>query len=349
MKIRSAFAIFFALFILACKEIYNGATVSNFAGSGKMGKADGYLSEASFANPMGITADEKGNLYVADSHNNLIRKIDSSGRVTTVGGTGLEGSQDGKGNEASFFYPVSVFADKKGNVLVSDTHNNLIRKIDNAGNVITIAGSTPGGENKMNQSLALKLDNPAGICTDQQGNLFIADWGNNVIRKIAPDGSAKILAGTVGNRGAKDGFGAEASFYLPWGIVADSLGNIYVSDFRNNRIRKITPQGMVCTLAGSATRGSADGNINTASFFHPAGLAIDKKGNLYVADSGNNKIRKITPHGMVTTLAGNGLRGKANGHALAASFYKPYALAIGIDGSLFVADYQNNLIRKISF
>jgi sugar lactone lactonase YvrE len=349
MKIRSAFTIFIALFISACHQIYSDATVSTFAGSGKMAKANGFSSEASFANPMGITADEKGNFYIADSHNNLIRKIDSTGRVTTIGGTGLEGSQDGKGNEASFFYPVSVFADKKGNVFVSDTHNNLIRKIDSAGNVTTIAGSKPGVENKFNESLALKLDNPAGICEDSQGNLYISDWANNVVRKIAPDGSARILAGTVGNRGAKDGFGAEASFYLPWGIVADSLGNIYVADFRNNMIRKISPQGMVSTFAGTTTRGSTDGNAKAASFFHPAGLAIDKKGNLYVADSGNNKIRKITPDGMVTTLAGNGSRGKANGRALAASFYKPYALALGRDGSLFVADYQNNLVRKISF
>jgi sugar lactone lactonase YvrE len=336
------------LFLIACANPKDPAIVSTYAGNGKMGMSNGSAMEASFANPMGICSDDKGNLYVADSHNNIVRKIDRNGNVSTIAGSDSAGNLDGNGIRASFFYPEAVFADHNGNVYVSDTHNNLIRKIDSNGMVTTVAGLRSGYENKMKQGLGIKLDNPAGICVDLQGNLFIADWANNVIREISSDGSAKILAGTIGIRGANDGQGTEASFYLPWGMVPDSLGNVYVTDFRNNMIRKISTAGIVSTMAGSTTRGSTDGLGKAASFFHPAGIAIDKKGNLYVADSGNNKIRKITPDGMVTTFAGNGSRGNANGRALDASFYKPYALAIGPDGSLFVADYQNNLIRKVS-
>jgi sugar lactone lactonase YvrE len=348
-KIKPTIPLLTILFILACSGRNSQPIVTSFAGNGKMGKVDGLLHEASFANPMGIAADQKGNLYISDSHNNLIRKIGIDGLVSTVAGSGEPGSFDGKGIRASFFYPVSVCTDKKGNVFISDTHNNLIRKIDSAGNTTTIAGARSGQQNVVADSLDVRLDNPAGICVDDHDNLYIADWANNVIRKISPEGQSIILAGSVGNRGAVDGAGSEASFYLPWGIVPDSINNIYVSDFRNNMIRKISPQGKVTTFAGSTTRGSSDGLGKAASFFHPAGISIDKNGNLYVADSGNNKIRKITPDGMVTTLAGNGLRGAQNGPAMQASFYKPYALAIGPDGSLFVADYQNNLIRKISF
>jgi len=311
--------------------------------------ADGSLFKASFANPMGIAADENGNLYVADSHNNIIRKIDSSGIVSTLAGNGKTGSQDGNANQASFFYPVALFADHQGNIFVSDTHNNLIRKIDAAGTVSTVVGKDTSLANERAEGSRLRLDNPAAISVDRQGNIYIADWGNNVIRRIGVDAKCIVLAGSVGQRGSKDGFREEASFYLPWGIVLDSVNNIYVSDFRNNLIRKISPQGQVTTFAGSKTRGSTDGQAEAASFFHPAGLAIDKKGNIYVADTGNNKIRKITPEGLVTTLAGDGSRGASNGPAHAASFNKPYALAVGPDGSIFIADYQNNLIRKVSF
>ena len=337
------------LVIVACSGRNGQLMVSSFAGNGKMGLADGPLNEASFANPMGITADKKGNLYIADSHNNLIRKIDIGGKVTTLAGNGSTGSQDGEGSAASFFYPVSVFSDKNGDVFVSDTHNNLIRKIDNVGNVKTVAGTRPDMGKKLSDSGGLHLDNPAGICIDKEGNLYIADWANDVVRRVDPDGKSIILAGSPGNRGSADGAGPQASFYLPWGIVADTMNNIYVSDFRNNMIRKITPQGIVTTLAGKTTKGSTDGSGRAASFFHPAGLALDKNGNLYVADSGNNKIRKISPEGMVTTLAGSGQRGATNGPAAEASFNKPYALTVGPDGSIFVADYQNNQVRKISF
>ncbi|HLX65683.1 MAG TPA: SBBP repeat-containing protein, partial [Puia sp.] len=192
-----------------------------------------------------------------------------------------------------------------------------------------------------------RLDNPAGIAVDSNGNIYLADWGYDLIRKISPNGSVTILAGN-GKPGSADGTGATASFYLPGGIAVDASGYVYVSDTYNNRIRKISPAGVVSTLAGKSAKGSADGKGAAASFSHPAGITVEKNGNLYVADVGNNRIRMISPGGEVTTFAGTGVRGAKNGPAGAATFYRPFGVSCDEAGDIYVADYQNNLIRKIS-
>ena len=337
-----------ALFIAACGKINKYPAVTTFAGSGAMGAADGKGTAASFANLMGITVDENGNVYVADSHNNLIRKISADGVVTTLAGNGKAGAVDGRGDTASFFNPAGVAVDKNGNVYVADTHNSLVRKVSPDGFVTTIAGRRPGSF-VHDTGNAVKFDNPAGIAVDKNGNIYVADWMNEVIRKITPQGKVTNLAGNIGFPGSNDGTGPSASFYLPWGLALDSAANIYVSDTYNNMIRKISPGGVVTTLAGKKAKGSANGMGTAASFLHPAGIAVDKQGNIYVADMGNHKIRKISPAGLVTTFAGNGIRGSANGRDTTASFYKPYGVAVDQNGTVYVADYQNNLVRKIHF
>ncbi len=335
------------LLFTACNNKNKYPAVTTFAGSGAMGSVNGKGTGASFANMMAVTADDSGNLYVADSHNNLIRKITADGIVITLAGSGLEGSVDGKADSATFFNPGGVAVDKKGNVYVADTHNSLIRKISADGFVSTFAGhriykSIPGTDS------TIRFDNPSGIAVDTEGNLYVSDWANDLIRKISPTGVITNLAGN-GDRGSKDGVGASASFYLPGGLTTDSAGNIFVADTYNNMIRKISPQGVVTTLAGNTHPGSANGKGTAASFAHPAGVAIDAEGNLFVADAGNNKIRKVSPDGMVTTLAGNGIRGATNGQDTTVSFNKPMGIATDKSGNIYVADYQNNLIRKISF
>ncbi|HTD40675.1 MAG TPA: NHL repeat-containing protein [Mucilaginibacter sp.] len=345
MKTNVLFLFISAFLIVACNNDKH-PIVTTIAGNGILGFADGDAKSASFSNPMGVAVDSSGNVYVADSRNNLIRKITPDGKVSTLAGSGKQGSADGKGTAASFFFPTALATDVIGNVFVADTHNSLIRKITPDGTVTTFAGKPTKLINDIKDTAG--MDHPSGIAVDKSGNVFVSDLNKDFIKKITLTGKVSILAGN-GERGKKDGKGSMASFYLPAGLTLDDKGNLYVCDSYNNMIRKITPDGMVLTIAGRSKKGSKDGKDTAASFWHPNAVTVDKAGNLYVADMGNNKIRKITPDGMVTTFAGSNIHGAGNGHVTETSFYQPYGIATDKAGNLYIADYQNNLIRKISF
>ena len=346
MRGRVSLLVMAAILFISCGKKPQSPAVTTIAGSGVLGFADGNGTSALFSNPMGVAADSAGNIYVADSRNNLIRKITPQGMVSTLAGSGKEAATDGHGTTASFFFPTAIATDAKGNVYVADTHNSLIRKITPEGIVSTIAGRSP--TKKLNDKKdTARFDNPYGIAVDKDGNVFVADWDKNQIKKISPDGKVAVVAGN-GERGAKDGKASDATFYLPEGITIDNKGNLYVADCYNNRIRKITQDGTVTTLAGHTKRGSVDGKGAAAAFWHPNGITVDKNGNVYVADAGNNKIRKITPDGQVSTFAGTGAGGAGNGHADKASFYAPSGIVTDKNGNMYIADYENNRIRKIS-
>lgn len=332
------------LFIVACNKKQQRNTVTTFAGSGHAGNTNGNGPAASFSGPMGLAADAAGNIYVADGLNNLIRKIAPDGVVSTLAGNGQAGPKDGKAAEASFFNPTAVCIDHKGNIYVADRQNNLVRKISPAGLVSAVAGRTEKNEDYGGKFPLLDL--PMGVATDTAGNVYVTDSFHNKIRKIAADGKIITVAGQI-EPGAKDGIGTSASFFIPEGIAIDGKGNLYIADTFNNMIRKIDPAGKVTTLAGSTKKGAANGKGSAASFLHPDGLAVDKAGNVYVADAGNNQIRKITPDGLVTTIAGKKTRGYLDGPATTALFFKPTGVTIDKSGNIYVADSENNCIRKI--
>lgn len=212
--------------------------------------------------------------------------------------------------------------------------------------VSTIAGSTTAGYANSTGSAA-SFRQPSGVARDASGNLYVADYANHVIRKIAPGGVVTTLAGT-GSPGHVDGMAGSAKFATPVGIAVAASGNIYVTEFYGNDIRMITPGGIVTTLAGSATAGSADGIGASASFNNPLGIAVDANENVYVADYSNNMIRKITPAGVVTTLAGTTTAGSNNGAAGLATFNGPSGIALSPSGTLYVAEWFNSDIRQIS-
>jgi len=320
--------------------------VTTLAGDGAQGNVDGTGTGASFNYPIGIAADASGNLYVGDQFNEKVRKITPAGVVTTLAGSGNYGSADGTGSSATFYYPTGVTVDASGNLYVTDLGGQTIRKVTSAGAVSTIAGTGVTGHLDGPAGTATFAE-PSGVAIDKSGNLYIADASNNKIRLISSAGVVSTFAGS-GAIGSADGSGTAASFYYPYGIAIDGSGNLFVADARNNKIRKITPAGVVSTLAGSGAVGAADGTGTAATLNYPSGIAIDSAGNLYVADDGNNVIRMITPSGVVTTIAGSTTEGDVDGTGSAAEFEFPYGIAIDKSGNIYVTDQGNDKVRKIT-
>lgn len=314
-------------------------TVVTLAGS-TMGYVDG--SPAKFNSPSGVAADSLGNTYITDFANHVIRKTTSAGVVSTVAGSSL-GVVDGVGTSAKFYYPNGSALDKLGNIFISEEGGCRIRKITPLGEVSTFAGDVVGSADGIGMSAQFKQ--PSGIAIDKQGNLYVADQHNHRIRKITPASIVTTLAGS--SSGFADGAGTGAQFYRPTGVVVDGQGNVFVADLFNHKIRKITPSGSVTTIAGS-TYGFADGNAASAKFAFPAGLALDKDGNLYVADSENHRIRKITPAGAVTTFAGTGTNGTNDGVADVSQFSGPREVDIDAGGNVYVVDAGSHRIRRIN-
>lgn len=296
-------------------------------------------AKVTFSNPVGITIDSSGNLYIVD--NNSIRKIAPEGITIFLAGNpdGETGSDDGTGSEAGFMNPTGIAIDKNGIIYVADAGNNAVRKIDQNGVVTTLAcvdGQT---------GLATSFYELVGITVDNAGNLYVT--ANQTIQKITPDGKTTILAGEKALRGFADGTGTKARFCCPSGIIVDVDENLYVADTKNNSIRKISPDGVVTTLAGQAGKtGAQDGIGKKARFNYPWGITIDKNDNLYVTDAMNYTIRKITPDGTVSTIAGKpGKTGFVDGTD--ARFGFPLDITSDNSGNLYVADTNNYLIRKI--
>ncbi len=322
------------------RKITPQGVASTLAGTG---------ATAVFISPGGVATDGAGNVFVADTDNHAIRKITPAGNVSLLAG-GSSGSSDGNGTSARFFYPGAIATDSVGNIYVADTENHTIRKITPTGDVSTLAGAAgTAGAADGNGSNA-RFSFPLGVAVDSAGNVFVADAQNHAIRRITPTGDVSTLAGSAGNNGTADGTGANARFDTPMGLAIDSGGTLYVADYNNHTIRKITPGGVVSTLAGSAgIAGATDGNGVTASFYFPRGLATDGAGNVYVADTENHSIRKITPGGVVSTFGGAPFRdGAVDGDGANARFTLPQGLAADSGGHVYVADSYNGTIRKIT-
>lgn len=262
--------------------------------------------------------------------------------VTTFAGN-YEGYYDATGTAAQFNYPTGIAIDAAGNLYVIDANNEKIRKITPAGVVSTFAGSSMGSAD--GTGTAAQFNAPYGITIDATGNLYVTDTWNSIIRKITTAGVVTTIAGST--PGFADGTGAAAQFDGPSGITIDAVGNLYVADKNNNRIRKITPAGVVTTFAGG-TSGFVDGTGTAAKFTIPFGITIDATGNLYVADSFNNRIRKITQEGVVTTVAGSAISGNLDGTGITAQFYHPCGITVDSTGNLYVVDTWNSIIRKIT-
>ena len=274
--------------------------------------------------------------------------LGACGRRSGSGGDAISHSTTDTRMTRTAVSPVAVTVDSSGNVYVADYYAHAIRRISSMGVITVLAGGVSPGDID-GTGAAASFSFPAGVAVDTAGNVYVADSGNNQIRKVTPAGVVTTLAGKSA-AGSEDGVGANANFNQPSGVAVDAAGNVFVADGQNCEIRKITPAGLVTTLAGSkdVLGGHADGSGATANFYLPYGVAVDGSGNIYVADSGNNEIRKITPAGEVTTVAGNPMRGDADGARAGAGFYSPFGVAVDGAGNLYVADAGNREVRKVT-
>jgi serine/threonine protein kinase/sugar lactone lactonase YvrE len=315
--------------------------IGTFAGQpGTKGYMDGPAAQAEFHLPNNVAVDRSGNVYVADTANDVIRKITPDGMVTTLAGTARSrGSADGQGAKARFWAPFGIAVDAAGTVYVADTANNTIRKITANGLVTTLAGLAAHPGTNDGNGVRARFRNPWSVAVDDtDGDVYVADMSNNTIRRITSAGAVITFAGEPGIAGKTDGFGNDAHFDNPFAVAVDNAGDVYVSDSANNAIRKITHR-VVTTLAGSpGNAGNADGQGANARFWNPQGLAVDSTGNIYVADTGNNLIRKITPMGVVSTIP------EPDG---AAKFDSPGGVAVDSAGNIYIADTNDHCIREV--
>jgi sugar lactone lactonase YvrE len=329
------------------RKVTPAGVVTTFAG-GDYGSADGTGTAARFTGFSGIATDGAGNVYVSDTFNATIRKITPAGAVSTLAGlAGSFGSADGTGSIARFSAPQALAVDSAGNVFVADTNNHIIRQVTPAGVVTTVAGLANTSGSTDGTGNAARFNFPRGIAVDGGGNLYVADSSSNTIRKIAPGGIVTTLAGTAGMNGNTNGTGAAARFANPRGLAVSGT-TLYVADTNNQRIRAVaTDTGAVTTFAGSI-QGAADGSSATARFNNLEDLAVDAAGAVYVADTTNDIIRKIAG-GNVTTVAGFTFSlGSADGSEASARFAYPLGLAVDSSRNVYVADRNNNTIRKIT-
>jgi Bacterial Ig-like domain (group 3)/NHL repeat len=339
--------------ILTVTPSRSAATV---AGTGVVGYTGdgGTATSATLASPSAVAYDANGNLFFADAQNHVVREVSQNGQISTIAGTGAEGYSGDGGPAITAFLdtPTGVAVDAGGNVYIADSHNHRVRKVS-AGTITTIAGTgTPGYFGDNGAATAAQLSLPSAVAVDSTGNVYIADTNNNRIRKIIGT-TITTIAGNGEELFAGDGAAASAAVLdTPTGVAVDASGNVYIADRHNQRVRMITATGTISTIAGSGTPNfsgsfSGDGaSASTATLAKPSGVSVDGAGNLYIADTGNQRIRQVSV-GTIATVAGSGQQGFGgdSGPATSAILNSPRAAFADVSGNLTIADRLNERLR----
>lgn len=352
MRIYHILVILFVTTEVFGQNIYTAAGT----GSAGFGGDGGSAKNAQLNNPKSVAIDPNGNLYFTDYNNHRVRKVDQMGVISTFAGTGTQGfSGDGaNATAAELDSPFGIAVDQSGNVYISDISNNRIRKVNTLGIISTFAGTGIAGFNGDGiQANLAQLNNPFGIATDALGNVYIADNFNHRIRKVNTSGIISTIAGDgISGFNGDGGLAINAKLFNPIAVTCDINGNIYIADYSNNRIRKINTVGIITTIAGTNISGfGGDGGPALSAYIsNPHDIAIDLAGNLYFADTGNNRIRKMNTQNTISTFAGgNGTFGGDSGPASNSGLLWPSGIVIDQSGNMYIGDAGNNRIREICF
>ncbi len=305
-----------------------------------------------------VWVDPSGNIYIPDRGNARIRRIDPAGIITTVAGIGSEGfnGDDKPAVQAALTWPTAVTGDAQGNLYIADQINNRVRRVDRNGIITTYAGNgVHGYSGNGGQARQAALDYPCSLLVDSAGNLYLSDEHNSQVRVVRGSGVIEGFAGIAraGPAAGDGGPAVRATLDWPAGLAIDSGGNVYITDQFNNRIRRVSPDGIIRTFAGNgAAAYSGDGGPAVlASLNHPADVAVDARDNVYIADQNNHRIRRVTPDGVITTVAGTGAAGFSgdDGPATQAALNRPSGVAVDRDGNLYISDHGNSRLRKVTF
>ncbi len=336
----------------------NGYLSGSWGGGGYSGDG-GQATAAELWGPNGLTLDVSMNIYVADLTNQRIRKINTSGIISTVAGNGYAGfsGDGGPATNAEIYNPAAVIVDTAGNLYISDLYNSRVRKVDVSGIITTIVGNGISGFSGDGGPATAAEINAFGLALDASGNIYIADCGNQCIRKVAKSGIISTVAGNTVNGFSGDGGQATAAeLYCPIGVALDASGNIYIADECNDRIRKVNTSGIITTIAGGGSTGLGDGGLAiNAELYYPYGVALDGLGNVYIADLDNERIREVNTSGIITTVAGNGYGAPSSGRfsgdggqATSAELWGPHGVALDVANNLYISDAGNDRIRKVT-
>ena len=362
---KKALLIFTTFLLVSTISSAQYGNVTTIAGDGTQGySGDGGPATVSVTNlPTGIAIDNAGNIYFSEITNSVVRKIATDGTISTVAGMvgNLNFSGDGgQATTATLNFPQGLAVDASGNLYIADRQNQRIRKVDANGIITTVAGNgNEGDAGDGGQATTAELNNSQHIAVDNAGNIYISDWQNNKIRKVATDGIITTIAGTGNYAFSGDGGAAtSAELKSPSGIVVDASGNVYFSDRNNYRVRKIDTNGIITTIAGIGgfQPFSGDGGLATdAELYQPSGLTLDSSGNIYIVDSNNQRIRKITTDGIINTIIGTGSTGIGaggfNGDDMPGTdtrLNSPSGVAVDGAGNIYITDYNNQRIRKLA-
>jgi sugar lactone lactonase YvrE len=333
------------------RKVSGAGAITTVAGNGGWGLNGngGAATSALLASPRGVAVDLAGNLFIADTGNNQIRKVSPEGVISAVAGTGSAGfsGDGGPAPAAQLNNPAAVAVDPAGNLFIADQNNNRIRMVNTAGVITTLAGHTIGFGGDGGSAVSAQLSGPRGVAADVTGNVFIADSGNNRVRMVDRGGIIRTVAGNTTGFSGDEGPALSAGLSFPVDVAADALGNIFIADRGNFRVRHISPDGVIHSAAGVSDDG---GPANAAQLNYPNGIAVDAAGNLFIADTDSQRVRKISPDGIITTVAGNGTSGFRGdgGPASLAELSYPAAVAVAGDGHLYIADTRNQRIRRVT-